>query len=743
MSDPPAHPLIEPSQRGHAVRWHDRDQRLDGGAGSSDRGKAAQRDMVQAEHAAEQRSPREEDADEIGTASQWRGSERLDAGGEEQGVRRTTPVGSTGRIGHRSSRGVDADDKRRRLRRSAGEHGTTVARAKIHDHPVGPGDQAGDLPDVHLEGASSDDVSHGGAVYTPPVQPPIGPYERHVATVEPWDPRSIEVAGAVAELIGERRPDLVVEHIGSTAVPGLPGKGIVDLAIATTPEDVPAVVAILRELGFGPQPGPDPWPPSRPMLVGSLVRAGTTFRIHCHVLPDREELKRDIAFRDALLADPALVEGYAALKTGIVSSGPLEPHQYTYRKQAWISDVHRKLGVERRPITPPATIGILGGGQLGRMIGLAARAMGYRLVVLDPDPDCPAAGIADRMVVAGYDDVGAALRLAGWSDVVTYELEHVATEVVDAIDVLRPVRPGRLPLHVTQDRIAERRFLESAGVAVAPWREVRTTADLEAAADSIGLPLRLKVTTGGYDGRGQLRIASRDELAGALERLGRPDGESLLAEAEIAFQAELSIVVARSAVGRIATYPLACNRHDAGILVESVAPAALDPEVPERAVAIGERLAVMMGVTGTLTVELFLMPDQRLIANELAPRVHNSGHWTIDGAATSQFEQHVRAICGLDLGSTEAITSTATVNLLGTGPARPARLDSLGLARAMADPAIHLHLYDKRQVFERRKMGHVTAIGPSTDEALARARSAVDLLRWRDDDEPDPRDFQS
>jgi 5-(carboxyamino)imidazole ribonucleotide synthase len=586
-------------------------------------------------------------------------------------------------------------------------------------------------------------VSHGSAVYTPPVQPPIGPYERRVATVEPWDPRALEVVGAVAELVRERRPDLVVEHIGSTAVPGLPGKGIVDLAIATTPGDVPVVAEMLHELGFGPQPGPDPWPPSRPMLVGSMVRAGTTFRIHCHVLPDREELKRDIAFRDALLADPSLVEGYAALKTGIVSSGPLEPHQYTYRKQAWISDVHRKLGVERRPVTPPATIGILGGGQLGRMIGLAARAMGYRIAILDPDPDCPAASIADRVVVAGYDDVGAALRLAGWSDVVTYELEHVATEVVDAIDAVRPVRPGRLPLHVTQDRIAERRFLESAGVEVAPWREVGTSADLAAAADEIGLPLRLKVATGGYDGRGQLRVDARDGLDEALTRLGRPPGEPLLAEAELAFQTELSIVVSRSTVGRIATYPLACNRHDAGILVESVAPASLDPEIPERAVAIGERLAVMLGVTGTLTIELFLMPDQRLIANEMAPRVHNSGHWTIDGAATSQFEQHVRAVCGLDLGSTEALTPTAVVNLLGTGRARPARLDSLGLARTMADPAVHLHVYDKRQVFERRKMGHVAATGPSTDEALARARAAVDLLRWRDDEEPDPVDWQS
>jgi 5-(carboxyamino)imidazole ribonucleotide synthase len=543
------------------------------------------------------------------------------------------------------------------------------------------------------------------------------------------------VAAAVTDLIHQRRPDLTVEHIGSTAVPGLPGKGIVDLSIATTPEDVPAVAAMLGELGFGPQPGPDPWPPSRPMLVGSLARAGTTFRIHCHVLPDREELTRDVAFRDALLADPALVEGYATLKTGIVASGPLEATpEYTYRKQAWIADVHRRLGVERKPIVPPATIGILGGGQLGRMLASAARAMGYRIAVLDPDPACPAAGLADRVVVGGYDDVGAALRLAELSDVVTYELEHVAVEVVDAIETLRPVRPGRLPLHVTQDRIAERRFLETAGATVAPWHEVRSTDDLRATTDDLGLPLRLKVATGGYDGRGQLRLTDLAELAGALDRLGRPAGEGLLAEAELAFQCELSIVVSRSVVGGISTYPLARNRHDEGILVESIAPAIVDRDITERAAALGERLAVAIGVTGTLTAELFLMPDGRLVVNELAPRVHNSGHWTIEGAATSQFEQHIRAVCGLDLGSTEPLASTAVVNILGTGEPRPARLDAIGLAHAMADPDVHLHLYDKQQVFERRKMGHVTAMGSTTEDALARARAAVDLLRWQGDE---------
>ncbi len=208
----------------------------------------------------------------------------------------------------------------------------------------------------------------------------------------------------------------------------------------------------------------------------------------------------------------------------------------------------------------------------------------------------------------------------------------------------------------------------------------------------------------------------------------------------MAFDAELSIVVARSVVGRIAAFPMARNRHDRGILVESVAPAELDPATVERAGRLGERLAVLLGITGTLTIELFHMRDGSLVVNELAPRVHNSGHWTIEGAATSQFEQHIRAICGLDLGSTEPLTATAVVNLLGTGRSRPARLDAVGLAHAMADPLVHLHVYDKRRVFERRKMGHVTATGPTIEDALRHADTAAGHLRWSGDGETDGRE---
>jgi 5-(carboxyamino)imidazole ribonucleotide synthase len=485
---------------------------------------------------------------------------------------------------------------------------------------------------------------------------------------------------------------------------------------------------MLYGLGFQPQPGPDPWPPTRPMLVGSIDQDGVTLRIHCHVQPGSAELQRDMAFRDALRADPERMAQYTALKTEIVSDDVHSAHEYTFRKQAWITAMLADLGYHPATIDPPATIGILGGGQLGRMLAIAARAMGYRIVILDPDPDCPAASVADELMLATYDDVGAAQRLAERSAVVTYELEHVAADVVGEIDATRPVRPGRYPLVVTQDRLAERRFIEGARIAVAPWREVRTTDDLRAAADALGLPLRLKAPTGGYDGRGQIRIATAAEVDGAIERLGRPAGTPLLAERELDFAYECSVIVARGVDGIATTYPIAHNVHDAGVLAETVAPAAIDADIAGRADGIGRQLAVAMGLVGTLTAELFVLHDGSIVVNELAPRVHNSGHWTIEGAATSQFEQHIRAICGLGLGSTAALAPTAMVNLLGTGPLRPARLT--GVRDALADPAVHLHLYDKRRVFERRKMGHVTAVGDTIDDALARARTSAAALTW-------------
>lgn len=381
-------------------------------------------------------------------------------------------------------------------------------------------------------------------------------------------------------------------------------------------------------------------------------------------------------------------------------------------------------------ILPPASLGILGGGQLGRMLGQAARTLGYRVLVLDPDPDCPAAALADRVAVGSYSDVDTALRMARDCALVTYELEHVDLGLVEGLAARLPVRPGPTSLRVTQDRLAERRFLESAGAPVAPWREVPVGDDatLAVAARELGLPLRLKAARGGYDGRSQVRLASVADLAGAWEALGRPIGQAALAEAELDFEAELSVVSARSVDGGLVPFAPFANRHADGILVESMLPAPLPGPIAQEAVRLASRISEAMEMVGVLAVEMFLLEGGQLAVNELAPRVHNSGHATIEACAISQFEQHIRAICGLPLGDASVRSAAAMVNLLGTGPRRPARL--LGVQRALSDPAVHLHLYDKREVHAQRKMGHLTVLAADADEALARARTAAAHLAW-------------
>ncbi|MBI2777357.1 MAG: 5-(carboxyamino)imidazole ribonucleotide synthase [Chloroflexi bacterium] len=566
---------------------------------------------------------------------------------------------------------------------------------------------------------------------------PILPYARREAHVAPWDPRTEAVAARLVAMIGRRRPDLQVEHIGSTAVPGLPGKGIVDLSMESLPEGIPSIVAALHDLGFQDQPGPDPWPPTRPMLVGAVDLEGTEFRIHLHVQPIGGDMPRDLAFRDALRSDAELRREYAALKSGITGGGSVDGFRYTHSKTTWILGVYRRLGFRIPVIPPPATIGILGGGQLGRMLALSARELGYRVAILDPDPDCPAAAVADRVEVGRYDDVAAARRLAAGCAVITYELEHVDLGLVKALDDgTIPVRPGPYALKLTQDRLAERRYLEMSGAAVAPWREIGSGEELRAAAAELGLPLRLKASIGGYDGRSQVRIADDAGLAAAEAFLAgsAAAGRPMLLERELDFEAELSVIVARGVDGLTATYPVGRNVHDAGILVQSSVPAGIPAAIEAHAAALATDLATGMGLVGLLAVELFLMRDGGLIVNELAPRVHNSGHWTIEAAVTGQFEQQVRAITGQPLGATALRPGgAATVNLLGTGPDRPAV--PLGTEAALEAPDVHLHLYDKRRVFERRKMGHVTAVGASPAAALDAARSAATAIRWADADE--------
>ena len=568
---------------------------------------------------------------------------------------------------------------------------------------------------------------------------PVQPYERRPNEVHPWDPRTVEVAREVARLIASARPGTAAEHVGSSAVPGLAGKNVVDLGIEAAPDAIPEVMEALLSLGFGRQTGIAPFPPTRPMLQGTVAHDGTAFRVHVHVMPPaRGELAELRAFRDALRADAALRESYATAKQRIVDAAPGGDANrlYTVHKANFVVDALFALGIRRppadrpEPLAPGAVIGVLGGGQLGRMLGIAARAMGFRLVALDPDPACPAASVADEIIVGRYDDVDAARRLASMSDVVTYELEHVGIEAAAAAGEIAPLRPGLAALRATQDRLAERRFIREIGEWTAPWREVRGIVEAEAAADALGYPCRLKLPLGGYDGRSQVRILERSQVAAAVAALGGSGGKPLLLEGEIDFETELSVVCARDRDGRVLAWPISRNVHDAGILAESVAPAPIDPLIAHDAAAIGESIARGVDLVGVMTAELFALRGGGLMINELAPRVHNSGHWTIEGSVTSQFAQHVRAITGLPLGSVRPHGVTAMVNLLGTGPDRDARL--AGLSGALSDPDAAVHVYGKRRVFERRKMGHLTVVAGDADTALERARRARAALSWED-----------
>ena len=495
---------------------------------------------------------------------------------------------------HRARDGVDAQHQPIRVRRRSGQDEPAVAGAKVHGHAVAAGGAGRQLADVHLVGSASDHGAHARRVggrrrrrkrRLPTLagmsQLPVQPYERAPSAFHPWDPRTADVARELARLIASARPGTRVEHIGSSAVPGLPGKNVVDLGIEADPDEIPALTDALRSLGFGPQGGLAPFPPARPMLTGNVVHDGTSFRVHCHVIPPaRGELRELIAFRDALRADPSLRDGYAEAKRRIVEAAPDgEANQlYTARKSDFVQDALYRLGIRHgpadapEPLAPGATVGVMGGGQLGRMLGLAARAMGYRLVVLDPDPDCPASAVADEVIVGRYDDVAAARRLAEASDVVTYELEHVGLDAAAAAGELRPLRPGLRALEATQDRLAERRFLRSIGEHVAPFREVRGPAEARAAADDLGYPVRLKVPLGGYDGRSQLRVEGPDRARRRRGVPGRGRGPPAAARARDRLRGR--------AVGRVRPRP---HRALAGVPGRPQPPRSRDPRRDRRA----------------------------------------------------------------------------------------------------------------------------------------------------------------
>jgi 5-(carboxyamino)imidazole ribonucleotide synthase len=369
-------------------------------------------------------------------------------------------------------------------------------------------------------------------------------------------------------------------------------------------------------------------------------------------------------------------------------------------------------------VEPGATIGMVGGGQLGRMSALAARAMGYRVVVVDPDPDCPAAAAADRVVVSPLNDPEGVAPLAELCDVITYEFENINPAVLERLAQVKPVHPGVDVLRICQDRVKEKSSLAAIGIPVAPWRAVSSKDDFSRAISEIGVPSVLKTTTEGYDGKGQVVIRSLEEADAAYERLaGRP----LILEGFVPFEREVSVVVARNARGEVATFPVGENIHRENILAVTIAPARVPERTAEAARELAVRIATELGLVGVLGVEMFALPDGSLLVNELAPRPHNSGHYTMDGCVTSQFEQHIRAVCGLPLGSVELLRPTVMVNIMGEHY-------PLNVEAALADPFVKLHLYGKREARPKRKMGHLNALGATVEEALERADRAHRLL---------------
>ncbi|KYF70457.1 5-(carboxyamino)imidazole ribonucleotide synthase [Sorangium cellulosum] len=389
------------------------------------------------------------------------------------------------------------------------------------------------------------------------------------------------------------------------------------------------------------------------------------------------------------------------------------------------------------PIAPGSTLGILGGGQLGRMTALAARTLGYKVHALDPDPDCPARSVLDRCIVASFDDVAQAAELASQCDVVTLEIEKIATDGLAAAARFAPVRPSADVLAMVQDRGVQKSWLSRNGFPVGPFREVATSEQLLDATRAMGGACFVKSCVGGYDGRGQLRLSggARDMGKGedgagdagseAAALFGSLGGQRCVVEQALDLEAELSVLVARSPSGKLAVYPPALNHHRDQILDWSLLPGPLSAAVTGQAVQIALDLAVGLRVEGLLVVELFLLKDGRLLINELAPRPHNSYHASEVACVTSQFEQAVRAVCDLPLGSVEIVRPAAIVNLLGDaweGGATPA------FEAALEIPGVRLHLYGKRVARPGRKMGHLSATGRTPEEALVAAKLAMARL---------------
>jgi 5-(carboxyamino)imidazole ribonucleotide synthase len=375
------------------------------------------------------------------------------------------------------------------------------------------------------------------------------------------------------------------------------------------------------------------------------------------------------------------------------------------------------------PILPGSTLGILGGGQLGRMVAMAARSFGYRVQVMDPDPSCPARFVVDACFEGAWDDAQAAANLARGSDVVTLEIEQVSLASLEAAAKFAPVRPSAALLRIIQDRILQKEWLAQHGFPLGPWRAVRSEQDMIDAAPALGGRCFVKAAQGGYDGRSQVKLGFGDATtpADAWRLLGQ---KPCVIEQALDLELEISVMVARSPRGETKSFPSATNHHENQILAWSVIPSLVSPEIEARAQKLACSIADQFTLEGLLAVEMFLTKSGDLLVNELAPRPHNSYHASERACVTSQFEQCVRAVCDLPLGDTSVVQPAAIANLLGDLWLDHApRFD-----QALAVPGVRVHLYEKHQPRKGRKMGHLSAVGATPQEAVERVLEAQKRL---------------
>lgn len=349
-------------------------------------------------------------------------------------------------------------------------------------------------------------------------------------------------------------------------------------------------------------------------------------------------------------------------------------------------------------LPPGSTIGILGGGQLGRMLSVAAARLGMKCAIFEPGHAPPAGHVAEKVHTASYEDEAALRAFAAEVDVITYEFENIPTSALDLLESLKPIRPGRKALAISQDRILEKSFLNEIGLATAPWAKVTDAASMQAAIDAIGTPGILKTTRLGYDGKGQARIMDPAEAGAALASMG---GAEAVLEGFVTFSAEISVIAARGLDGSVACFDPGENVHKSGILHTTTVPARIGPGLRSDAVLIAARILNSLDYVGVMGVELFVTP-QGLLVNEIAPRVHNSGHWTQAGCAVDQFEQHIRAICGWPLGDGGRYADVEMLNLIGD--------DVLRVPEFARAKNTQIHLYGKAEAKPGRKMGHVNRI---------------------------------